>query len=125
MFDPQINAHQFLPGSQDSQFQAEGPTLARQPGSPSGLFGHGQGQMQSTVSQFKPSKEVPDLDEAVVEKINAFLKAKKLQEAIDEVFKALTAKDAVKYAPSAFQGKKLHLTYSSSAHASIGKTTQD
>lgn len=75
---------------------------------------------QNAPLQLKPSTEVPDLDEAVVTKVNAFLKAGKSQEAINEIMKALAAKDPAKFDLTALDGGKVHHTYSSSAHAALG-----
>ncbi len=136
MYQPERTAHQHLP--ENKGFESGGlenqsdsvRSLTREPGSPSASFGTAQltaaplqrqaAPPQNAALQLTPSKEVPDLEEDVVTKVNAFLQAGKKQEAIDEIMKALAAKDPAQFDLSVLDGGKVHHTYSSSAHAALG-----
>ena len=143
MHQPERTAHQFLPDNnrlgpeENAPEQDQVRSLTRQPGSPSSMFAGGEpmqlqaapGEKQNAAPgnapmQLTPSKEVPDLDETVVNKVNAFLKAGKKQEAINEIMKALVAKDPALFDLSKLDGGKVHHTYAASAHAAYGPKTK-
>lgn len=130
MYQPERTAHQHLPENQGLESEGSDKqsdsvrSLTRQPGSPSASFA-GPAQLQAAPGQnapmqLTPSKEVPDLDEAVVEKVNKFLAAGKKQEAINTIMAALAIKDPAKFNLGALDGGKVHFTYSASAHAALG-----
>lgn len=102
------------PPVQQSKSSEPSPGLTRNPDSPSGAFGVApvQAQMAPTsVVQRKPSTEVPDLDEAVVEKINKALAEGKKATALSIMLDALAKKDPVKYDKTKLVGGKMHITY--------------
>ena len=87
----------------------EGQFLTRNPDSPSGQFGIPmQMQQAPKVIQRVPSKEVPDLEKDVVDKVNAALKAGQQQKALDLILAALIAKDPAAFDSKFLVGGRLH-----------------
>ena len=78
----------------------------------------------NAAMQLTPSTEVPDLEEDVVKKVNAFLAAGKKQEAIDEMMAALVKKDPTLFNLANLDGGKVHHSWSASAHAAYGPKTK-
>lgn len=105
-----------LAPSQDSP-ATKGSVLSRSTASPSGAYGIAPVQAQmapQSVIQTKPSTEVPDLDESVVNAINAALGSGDKAKALSLLLEALAAKDPVKYDKAKLVGGKLHTTSGSS-----------